>query len=614
MEELHAAEEEARLIERALREGNFLAVEDRLLTAGRAHHARRLALHEAGLKAKSDGSTFAPQPNPRSDAILRASGRRSARASHADIASRLWEEAYKSKQRALELHEQKEAALAQLEMAGATFAPEINARSRELAEHSQFKGGVVERNSQWAEAREAELREAQRREQQRQAEELRPPQLSRGSLQLVARMGRSGRVEEEIAARHEHACRELASRREHWIHEETRAQPEITGRAAALCRAGEVGPRLHEYASVYAERRRLLREIIVAEERGLNPHDATRKAAAAGSAASGGGSAVSDATSRASRHGAPSSLEGDLAHRHERRAARLRAEEARFPFKPQLDPHSLTLAGKRRSASFGCRRKGGAAAEAREATDADTLAPGASRNCTFVPRLNDTSLRMQQAAPTGRARLAQLHALHAAAEAKRKQAQASKKDDEMDECTFAPALGGGRRDGAPAAHAVAGDIAERCDAWATRREAALRREREALAAQELDGCTFQPALCAEPYDEMSDVLDTAWRPFALGVDEFVSRRRRVIAEREQAAAPAPCNWTGRPTVPVEFQFNRHERGGIRALQRPVEFTPALSSRVSSDSLCSGAFPVPLQGESQSIADSRASTVPSTPLT
>eukprot|EP00966_Prymnesium_polylepis_P082822 1918169-Prymnesium_polylepis.1 len=80
-------------------------------------------------------------------------------------------------------------------MESVTFAPEINARSRSLAEAcTKHKGvDVVERTARWAEERAAGRRAAQEEGARREAEELRQPQLSRGTLQMVARMGRRER-------------------------------------------------------------------------------------------------------------------------------------------------------------------------------------------------------------------------------------------------------------------------------------------------------------------------------------------------------------------------------------------------------------------------------------
>lgn len=431
-------------------------------------------------------------------------------------------------------------------------------------------------------------------------------------------------------------------------------QPEITSRAAALSRAGQVGERLHEYAAVYEERRMLLRAAVIAEERGLSldapevarlarRSPARMRAREASSAATPLGdansrqtlssAAGSSTTTSQPPPGPPTHLEDDLVLRQQRQAARLAAEEHRFPFKPTIDAHSSSLArqgraGKRRSVSFegprrrsgrggggrgggsdssgdngvgdagdgsgggnvcGARNGGGGGGsggghlggndggigEAREATSADTLCTAElGPEFTFAPQLDRESVRMQAArrAPRGGARLAQLHALHAAAEARRRDALELKKDDELEGCTFAPALHTRNTRSVAASHG-ARDIAQRCDAWMHRRDALLRREREEAVARELDECTFHPALDATAGGSSLALNDFGWRPFAVGVDDFVARQRDARAAKEKAAAPAACNYTGRPTVPVEFHFDTHERGAIRALKRPIEFIP-----------------------------------------
>ncbi|KAL3931024.1 MAG: hypothetical protein SGPRY_001293 [Prymnesium sp.] len=556
MEELHAAEEEVRLIEEALREDSGRAVEERLLEAGRQHQARRDAIYQAGIRALTADATFAPKHNPRSHAILRSSGRRRGGKEGEDIAARLCAEDNEAKRRTTALREQKEAARREGEMSGVTFTPEINARSRSLAEQWEEKGPLLHRMNDWAIARDAALRAAQQEAEKQLASQLQPPQLSQGSLQLIARMGRHGRAEEGDTPSQTSDSQSLSGGRVASSAEEALRVPQITSRAASLCRSGEVGSRLHEYAAMYAGRKQLLRQTLLAEQRGMSS---------------------TSLKSTLSSSGPPTTLEEDLSRREERRAARLAAEEARFPHKPKIDPRSAVLAGKRRSASFSVRRH---RPEAREATAADTLRSGVDAHalgeeCTFAPRLDEASLWLQRGAPTGSERLAKLHALHAAAEARRQAVRDAKEGEELEGCTFAPVLARrrGEREGGGMAESGAVDVADRCCAWAMRRDAELRRERDQRVANEFEECTFQPKMCAG----RSSVCNDGFRPFAIGVDEFVSRYRKAKEDRERAATPPACSWTGRTTVPVEFHFNTNERGAIRSLCRPVEYTPCAST-------------------------------------
>ena len=170
----------------------------------------------------------------------------------------------------------------------------------------------------------------------------------------------------------------------------------------------------------------------------------------------------------------------------------------------------------------------------------------------------------------------------------------------------------------------------------SRREAALQQEREERAARELDGCTFRPSRDpgrgAEPSSASAalTVPDDGWRPFAVGIDDFVARQRQARAAKEAAAAPAACSWTGRATVPVEFSFQTHERGAIRALKRPIEYAPGATpattpaaAAAAISSLGSAPFGAPCPSPPDGVVgrcsggeadDDAGTTAPGTPLT
>lgn len=89
-------------------------------------------------------------------------------------------------------------------------------------------GGALERQHEWALAREEALKRAREEEDRRQAALMRNPTLSVGTMQLVAQMGRPAKVEEAMAARHDEATRARLASSEHEA--ELTTQPEITRR------------------------------------------------------------------------------------------------------------------------------------------------------------------------------------------------------------------------------------------------------------------------------------------------------------------------------------------------------------------------------------------------
>ena len=189
-------------------------IEDRLLSAGEEQRRR---LERSLRERESIAAPFAPQRNLRSEAILAASSRGACRGAlgPSEVVGRLYTESARLlRQSAEEQRRQSEhAAHARLEreLTGATFTPALNERSRQLAARSDARDArdAAERLAGWAVARDR-AHSAKRREATEQEEALmREPELSRGTQAMVARMGRRGRVEDEMAARHAEAQREL---------------------------------------------------------------------------------------------------------------------------------------------------------------------------------------------------------------------------------------------------------------------------------------------------------------------------------------------------------------------------------------------------------------------
>ena len=410
----------------------------------------------------------------------------------------------------------------------------------------------LKRNDEWVEERRQwveEQRDEQKRRQRASIAGLGHPEISAKSEAIVRQMGRAGRVEEDMAARVEARQAEWAQRAAEIAHEAVPAHPSITNHAASLERHGEVGSRLHQYAAVYEQRRELLRTQQLLEEMapfepGWAPFEPY-----------GEGGAEETMDERAQRSAA-------------RREERLKEATPQYPFTPALNARSLAMETRR--------EPGAPPATPSVASTSRASEPAADPECSFTPRLNPNSARIDRArrAPTGVARIDQMARRQELQRAKARRLREERESHELDGCTFRPEIrraGGG---GGEARRPKGGSISERCDAWLERREERLRREREAALARELDECTFRPAVAADDGGAAATEAVAAAETAALapGTDEWVARQALARALRHQKAAPAYADgsrWTGALTTPKEFRLGA-QRPIIRALQRPLE--------------------------------------------
>ena len=272
-------------------------------------------------------------------------------------------------------------------------------------------------------------------------------------------MGRAGRVEEDMAARVEARQVEWAQRAAEIAHETVPAHPSITNHAASLERHGEVGSRLHQYAAVYEQRRELLRTQQLLEE--MAPFEP--------------GWAPFEPCRAEPRRRWTSARSASAARREER----LKEATPQYPFTPALNARSLAMVTRR--------EPGAPPATPSVASTSRASEPAADPECSFTPRLNPNSARIDRArrAPTGVARIDQMARRQELQRAKARRLREERESHELDGCTFRPEIrrAGG---GGEARRPKGGSISERCDAWLERREERLRREREAALARELD--------------------------------------------------------------------------------------------------------------------------------
>lgn len=208
-------------------------------------------------------------------------------------------------------------------MAGATFRPAIDKRSRKIAEEvfagaPPGAGDFLVRSTRWAEAREEwrQRAEAARREASEagitlapaidaHSRELARRLMARESMGSATASETSGlsvtdteaggsrlsnvedfaRYEDRLQARHTAARTRWEHRVDALLSEQEPFHPAITTRAAKLQREGQVGERLYEYAAHYSDKREELRQKAKYEEKARLAREATARAASCKAAA-----------------------------------------------------------------------------------------------------------------------------------------------------------------------------------------------------------------------------------------------------------------------------------------------------------------------------------------
>ena len=249
-----------------------------------------------------------------------------------------------------------------------------------------------------------------------------------------------------MAARVEARQAEWAQRAAEIAHEAVPAHPSITNHAASLERHGEVGSRLHQYAAVYEQRRELLRTQQLLEEMapfepGWAPFEPY-----------GEGGAEETMDERAQRSAA-------------RREERLKKATPQYPFTPALNARSLAMETRR--------EPGAPPATPSVASTSRASEPAADPECSFTPRLNPNSARIDRArrAPTGVARIDQMARRQELQRAKARRLREERESHELDGCTFRPEI---RRAGGGGGGEARRPRAARSPSGATRGSSAAR--------------------------------------------------------------------------------------------------------------------------------------------
>ena len=160
-------------------------------------------------------------------------------------------------------------------------------------------------------------------------------------------------------------------------------------------------------------------------------------------------------------------------------------------FAPKLNAESVWIDANRESSSTG-----------------ELLSPRTPSRCTGLHHLHTPSaLRRitvwrtlaRLGSCAGRQRIEDLHRMATRAGWRHPRddyagAEALREEEELRHCSFKPHLlsAAHTREAPSGGGSPAEDIARRCERWASRREALLRRERGVQAAKELEDCTFTP--------------------------------------------------------------------------------------------------------------------------